>query len=132
QVLKAPKSKSARREVPLPPFAVAALRRHWAALGATPLPSLLVFTTAEGTPVRFSNFQRRHFAPLVKAAKLPATCTFHALRHTAATLLLAGGVDVKSAQAILGHAKASHTLDLYADSVPGNVAEAMRQLGRAI
>jgi integrase len=52
-----------------------------------------------------------------------------AMSNTAATLLLAGGVDVKSAQAILGHAKASHTLDLYADSVPGNVAAAMRQLG---
>jgi len=94
--------------------------------------TLLVFTTAEGTPVRFSNFARRHLAPLVKAAGLPASTTFHGLRHTAATLLLAAGVDVKSAQAVLGHAKASHTLDLYADSVPGNVEAAMRRLGDAL
>ena len=32
----------------------------------------------------------------------------------------------------LGHAKASHTLDLYADSVPGNVDAAMERLGEMI
>ncbi len=55
--------------------------------------------------------------------------TYHTLRHTAATLLLASGVDVKTAQTILGHARASHTLDLYADAVPGNISAAMDQLG---
>ena len=78
--------------------------------------------------MRFSNFGRRHFKPLVQRAGVP-DATFHALRHTTATLLLAAGVDLKSAQAVLGHAKASHTLDLYADSVPGNVSAAMERLG---
>jgi len=41
-------------------------------------------------------------------------------------------VDVKTAQAVLGHAKASHTLDLYADSLPGNVDAAMERLGEMI
>jgi hypothetical protein len=45
---------------------------------------------------------------------------------------LASGVDVKTAQSVLGHAKASHTLDLYADSVPGNVDAAMEQLGEML
>ena len=122
------KSKSARREVPLPTFARAALARHRAALGAIPHPTLLVFQTGEGTPVRFSNFTRRVFKPLAKRAGLPSV-TYHALRHTAATLLLASGVDVKTAQTVLGHARASHTLDVYADAVPGNVDAAMEQLG---
>jgi integrase len=78
--------------------------------------------------VRFSNFTRRSFNPLAKRAGLPGV-TFHQLRHTAATLLLASGTDVKTAQAILGHAKASHTIDLYADSVPANVTDAMERLG---
>ncbi len=99
-----------------------------ASLGAIPHPSLLVLQTAEGTPVRFSNFTRRAFRPLARRAGVPSV-TYHALRHTAATLLLSAGVDLKSAQAILGHAKASHTLDLYADSVPGNINAAMEQLG---
>ena len=42
--------------------------------------------------------------------------------------MLVNGVEVKTVQAILGHAKASHTLDLYADSVPGNVDAAMQRL----
>jgi integrase len=58
--------------------------------------------------------------------------TFHALRHTAATLLLAAGADIKSAQRILGHSKASHTLDIYADFVPDRVEAAMEGLEAAI
>jgi integrase len=125
------KSKSARREIPLPPFARAALARHRKALGAIPHPTTLVFQTAAGTPVHFANFGRSHFRGLVKRAGVPGT-SFHQLRHTAATLLLASGVDVKTAQTVLGHAKASHTLDLYADSVPGNVSAAMERLGEMI
>jgi integrase len=41
---------------------------------------------------------------------------FHELRHTQATLLIANGVDIKTVQDRLGHAKASTTLDFYAHS----------------
>jgi integrase len=78
-----------------------------------------------------SNFYRRHTQPLAKRAGLEGV-TFHALRHTSATLLLASGADVKSAQAVLGHARASHTLDIYADFVPGSGGDAMERLGNAI
>lgn len=123
-----PKSPSARREVPLPPFAGAALTRHRTALGAIPHPAALVFQTSKGTPFWVRNFRNLYFNPLTERAGVP-WATFHALRHTAATLLLASGVDAKSAQAVLGHSKASMTLDLYADAVPGNVDAAMERLG---
>ena len=125
------KTKSARRELPLPVWASSALERHRASLGASPHPSRLVFLTEAGTPIRMSNFRRRGFEPLVERAGLLAM-TYHALRHTAATLLLASGADVKSAQRVLGHAKASHTLDLYADYVPDRVDDAMARLAEML
>jgi integrase len=41
--------------------------------------------------------------------------TPHDLRHTAASLAISAGVNVKAVQRMLGHAKASMTLDAYAD-----------------
>jgi integrase len=45
-------------------------------------------------------------------AKLPAI-TMHAFRHTFATLALDSGVTIKEVQTMLGHTKASTTLDIY-------------------
>lgn len=44
----------------------------------------------------------------------------HELRHTQATQLLGHGVDIKTVQARLGHAKASITLDMYSHALPEN------------
>ena len=41
--------------------------------------------------------------------------TPHDLRHTAASLAVSVGANVKAVQRMLGHAKASMTLDIYAD-----------------
>jgi integrase len=38
----------------------------------------------------------------------------HDLRHTAATVAIASGADIKSVQSFLGHATASFTLNVYA------------------
>jgi integrase len=45
--------------------------------------------------------------------------SFHALRHTHATILLSAGVHPKVVQERLGHAKISTTLDTYSHLVPG-------------
>ena len=42
---------------------------------------------------------------------------FHDLRRASATGLVAAGVDLKTAQAVLGHTGARVTLDLYAQVV---------------
>lgn len=44
--------------------------------------------------------------------------TFHDLRHTFATVAIAGGVDVKTVSSTLGHANAAMTLNVYASSDP--------------
>jgi integrase len=43
------------------------------------------------------------------------TITPHDLRHSAASLAISAGANVKAVQRMLGHAKASMTLDVYAD-----------------
>ena len=41
--------------------------------------------------------------------------TLHDLRHTAASLMVSAGANVKAVQRQLGHSSASMTLDVYAD-----------------
>lgn len=59
------------------------------------------------------------FSPAVqkcqKADETFPTITPHDLRHTAASLAVSVGANVKAVQRMLGHAKASMTLDVYAD-----------------
>ena len=49
---------------------------------------------------------------ILQEAGLPEL-RFHDLRHTFATHALASGVDAKTLSGILGHTKASFTLDTY-------------------
>jgi integrase len=48
-------------------------------------------------------------------ALFPAKLTLHDLRHTAASLAISAGANVKAVQRMLGHASAAMTLDTYAD-----------------
>lgn len=44
--------------------------------------------------------------------------TFHGLRHTSATLLLANGIPLKNVAERLGHSRASTTANIYAHAIP--------------
>lgn len=48
-----------------------------------------------------------------KRSGVPAELTIHDLRHTAASLAIAAGANVKAVQRMLGHASAAMTLDVY-------------------
>jgi integrase len=52
----------------------------------------------------------------------------HDGRHSAATILLGMGVPVHEVSAMLGHSKASVTLDIYAHAMPGVAADAGERL----
>lgn len=102
-----PKS-HARRSVALPPFLAEALADHIRTLhSGDPL-----FTTRTGTVLRNLNFRRDVFDAAAEEAGL-AGLTPHELRHTAASLAIAAGANVKAVQRMLGHASASMTLDVY-------------------
>lgn len=104
-----PKTHKARW-VPVADPAWTALERELADKG----PEDLLFTSPRGGVLRSSNFRRAVFDPAVKAARIPRV-TPHDLRHTAASLAIAAGASVLAVQRMLGHARASMTLDVYAD-----------------
>lgn len=54
-----------------------------------------------------------------------------ALRHTAASMAIAAGADVKVVQRILGHADASMTLNTYADLWPDRLDEVVEAVSTA-
>jgi integrase len=104
-----------RRSVPFP----AVLADELAALMVDKGRDELVFTDMRGGVLRNSNWRARVFEPGVTACRkadesLPSI-TPHDLRHTAASLAVSAGANVKAVQRMLGHAKASMTLDVYAD-----------------
>jgi integrase len=113
------------RTVPIPPSLVAELRP----LVSDRPDDALVFATKRGAPLRLRNWRRREFDKALKSAGLNGKgLTPHKLRHTAASLAIAAGADVKVVQAMLGHATATMTLDRYGHLFPDRldeVAEAM-------
>ena len=99
-----------RRSVPLPRFIVKELTKQLAKLAADDL----VFTGANGGVLRSRNARRDWFNPAASAIAEPGL-TPHELRHTAASLAVSAGANVKAVQRMLGHASAAMTLDRYAD-----------------
>ena len=47
--------------------------------------------------------------------------TPHEMRHTAASLAISAGANVKAVQRMLGHASAAVTLDVYSDLFDGDL-----------
>ncbi len=87
-----------------------------------------LFRGAKGGPLQPAIIQRE-MQKLRGALSLPDTATPHALRHSFATHLLAGGGDLRAIQELLGHASLSTTqiytgvdtsrlLDIYARAHP--------------
>lgn len=104
-------------------------REERLASGAGWVDSGLVFTGADGAALR-EEYVSERFVAVVKAAGLPPI-RFHDLRHCAATLMLAAGVDMKVVSATLGHARYAFTADVYASVVP-EVATAAAEATAAI
>jgi len=104
-----------RRSVPFP----ASLADELSALMVGKGREDLVFTGTRGAVLRGGNYRNRYFSKAVercqKADETFPDITPHDLRHTAASLAVSAGANVKALQRMLGHAKASMTLDVYAD-----------------
>ncbi len=125
----APKSAASRRMLVLDHTTTGVLRRHqwhqqkeaeshgrvWDARG-------FVFTAVRGGPLAPQRLSRL-FRKLNTESGLPPV-RLHDLRHGAATLALAAGVELKVVQAMLGHASIVLTADTYSSVLPQVAREA--------
>ena len=132
------KTKGSRRAIVLGDLELRALarqRKHQAAqrlkAGAEWQDNDLIFATASGTAHDPRNISRRVLPRLLKSAKLPPMRLYD-LRHSSATLLLAGGINPKVVSERLGHATVTLTLDTYSHVLPSMQQEAADVLGRLV
>ena len=89
-----------------------------------------MFPAPDGTALRYSTFTRGPWRQAVKAAGLDGL-TFHALRHTHASLSIRAGANVIALSRRLGHSKPSITLDVYGhvfDDSDSEIAEGLDRL----
>lgn len=68
------------------------------------------------------------FKLILKKHGLPAALNVHSLRHTNASLLIAGGADVATVAGLLGHSQPSTTLDIYTHAFDKNKKAASQVL----
>lgn len=129
-----PKTAKSRRTVPLPAFAVEALREHRKEQAAARLKAGeawndhgFIFAAENGEPLNTRNLDQQHFQKIQKAAELPRL-RMHDLRHSHATLLLANGEHPKVVSERLGHASVTLTLDTYSHVLPGMQEQATERL----
>ncbi len=111
------------RDVVLPPTILSRIT----ALTEGREPDDLLFPARRGGRWHHSAW-RRCWQRACEQAKVKPVPTTHQMRHTAATLAIAAGADIKVVQEMVGHATATLTLDVYGHLRAGRleaVADAM-------
>ena len=117
-VYQEPKTKKSKSSVPIPEDAVKELKAHRSRqaqerlfFGQAYHDNGLVFCSEDGRQLDPRNFTKR-YGRLLKQAELPEV-SFHTLRHTFATLMLAEGEEMRTVQEILRHTRLGTTADIY-------------------
>ncbi|MFF2389127.1 tyrosine-type recombinase/integrase [Agromyces sp. NPDC058104] len=100
-----------RRAVPFPAFLSAALLER----SAGRPPSSLLFADEAGRHLTTPTVRENSWFDKALSEAGLEPMTVHDLRHTAASLAVSAGANVKAVQRMLGHASAAMTLDTYSD-----------------
>lgn len=116
------------RSIPVPASLIAELRAHVAGRA----PDDPVFPGSRGNGwLRGRVFRRGWLTAAAESIGRPGL-TPHELRHTAASLAVSAGANVKAVQRMLGHASAAVTLDVYADLFDDDLDAVSAALDQAI
>lgn len=107
------KTGASRRALSMPGFLVDEIAAH---LASTPAGDF-VFTSKRGHLLHRGTFRLKVWLPAVERAGF-SPLRFHDLRHTCASLLIAGGAHPKEIQARLGHSSITTTLNVYGHLFP--------------
>ncbi len=131
------KSPSGTRTLHLPAPLIEKLRAHCirqatvrSVAGTQWTESGLVCTTEVGTPIDHRNTQRR-FQRLCTQAGVPRIRVYD-LRHTATSLMIDAGADLKAASEALGHSDPRITMKVYRHVQSSQRAQALALLAKAI
>jgi len=114
-----PKTPASARTITLPPFLITQLRQHLAHSNSS-----FVFTTRHGHPLWRSTFDRRIFRPAVDGNASKGTqpvqpgLTFHGLRHSHKTWLIADNIPEIAQARRLGHHLANRLVEVYSHVAP--------------
>jgi integrase len=133
-----PKTKAGRRMFSIPALLVTDLK-YWK-LQCPHSEEGIVFPTSEGKPVCRDWLLRIAFYPALARARLRRV-TFHTLRHSCASAMIAAGAPITEVQHRLGHANPAITLQVYshffkhtegstADEMANVILNGGKQLGK--
>lgn len=121
--VKEPKTAGSQRTVPLTAFTLRALvairtdkQNICKAMGIKFGDPYILGTIGEDTKPYRPDLLSKEYTAFCKINGFD--CTFHDLRHTFATFMIGGGVDVRTVASYLGHSSVSMTLNTYADADP--------------
>ena len=120
-----PKSRAGRRVVSFPDLIAPDLRKHLDGPGAS---AVLVFTSPEGLPLRYSNFYRRTWMPAVAAVGLDGV-HFHDLRHTGNQFSAEAGANLRELMERMGH-DSTRAASIYLHSSPARQQAIADQVSR--
>jgi integrase len=118
---KSPKTRHGRRAISLPSSAVDMLGQHRRAQLELRLqfgmgkhePDALVFCNYDGSPISPNYISKIWRMAIAKVPGLPRV-SFHSLRHSHASALIAAGIDIVKVSRRLGHSSPVITLSTYA------------------
>ncbi len=128
-----PKTKKGDRLLPIPSDTLSILNSHKQAQESTRVKAGkgwqdydLIFTTGRGTPPSRIRLVEP-FEKLSSRAEI-SRIRFHDLRHTAASLWIASGMDVATVSARLGHADINTTLRIYGHAFRSRLEQSSRTM----